>query len=650
MSAFATVNGFRPITPAESLVVPMTSGALLSTTLAVPPTPFAPLTPRTVQHALALPIAPHQPLTFASITNRHSAIIARQPSISSQRLSKRDRLRARANRTARAIGRVVKRVFSGTNKPGFVMPGEYASLRRWSSRSSMCSRRSAVRISRAITPEPAAAPAQTPLDSKRSSGTPSVFVTSPSNKRRTYILHEHFGPVSEAPPIRKSVLFGMPAISAIHSAPLTPLTAFTSTSIQPEADLASPGSLDARAKFVRLDGGDSTPITSPMSADFAGQVQPKTIVRKSGFDIEADPAGCMALMDAVDGIFTKKAIHKLPNQAQTDRDALPSQRPTQVKQAATELPYMAYVPTTATLGESSALDASLGAERQAGVAFHRRAALAQLQSSAAAPVANVVPRTVAFPDTLLPGQQPIKSRPVAAKRPHTTGGLYVTFTGPFDPYGDASSSPTNAGAAQSTTESGSDSGSDGPDFTAPVDHQQHYSRVECGLSNSPWPTRDDSLPSSPSSPFSTASGSTPVPLPSPPAPPTIVKQIKRKPVGAGSAVAGSSTAPGGNSSAVANSSRELPVDVNKLLPPAPSAMDPRRYTGGVVPQSLAMNGNAYPLLNRAAVAPSARKPVVKPAQATDFMLVASTRSQATQEKKEQRKKAHRFCSTIGKLF
>ncbi|KAK4547976.1 hypothetical protein LTR36_010695 [Oleoguttula mirabilis] len=584
-----------------------------------------PAAPMTLEQAIAALPSPHDPASFSYIVNRHSATIAKQPSIRSQcRVSKRAVLRSTSRRVFGSIGRSVKRAFSlSPKKPKFVMPKE--SLHRSSSLSSMRSRRSATRMtSQTSTPTPPAA-------ISNRSGTPSILVTSPSvigeNKRRTYTVHQHNGPVAPLSPHPiKSLRFSHPRIDHIIQAPATPATPSFVNSPKPSVTIDD-----------WLAASETSPQPSSKAADFAGQVDPMRMfhVSYNGFQIEGNSEAFRQLCDKLDGAQRKPS----------DRALLPSQRP-QPQRASTELPYTAYRASLSLDGES---DATAGADSDTARDQHRSTALAALESPA--PITTAAPsQTLALPGSLLPGLQPVERRPANHARPHTTGELYVPYTTRFNPFNDALPSPTRAGAARPADRDSDDS--DIPSFADTATHSQHYSRVESGIFDFCIPT----LPPHPTnpepparfsdtsyfSPESPASGGASIPPPSPPSPPTssagpAIQQIKRKPVGSG----------------VPNFSHKRSVDINKALPPPPSATDPRRFTNGAVPAKLAMNANGYPMISRENTAttalPTQQRQSVNPVDARPRRDNAQ-KAPASQAERKERQKAHKISHAIAKLL
>lgn len=526
-----------------------------------------------------------------------------------------------------------------------------ASPVRPTSRSSMRSRRSATRMTTSPTPQPVTTqPTDTagPTDSQRSSDQPSIVKTSPSGKRAT--IHSYIGPVSEPDPIQRSVRIAFPATTAVVSAPGTPFTASTFSSSGNAAGVTDDVS---RPDFNSLQA-------APGVADFGGQVDPLHLFRTSylGVKIEGNPEMFQQLCDNIDGLPKKLRAAGVPI----------SQRP-QPDRSSQSLPY---IPKTPTLSFDSDADVEAGGKSRRDQ--HRSAALAALESPAlVAPTATA--DQTDHPDSLLPCQLPVKQRPVnlSGLRPATTGGLYLAYPRRFNPFNDALTSPITAGAARPSNRDSGESST--PSFADTHTHSQHYNRVESGIFDSPvsGPPR----PANPEPPArlsedcayfaanSPESGGAAVPPPNPPSPPTTsagpaTQQIKRKPVAA------ARTAP--------NFSRPRAADTYKSLPPAPGPADPRRFTNGVVPATLDMNANGFPMIkqNRASYARPAgssqppktfgaieakhnrESSKVQAKQQADMSASAaeakqnraSAKAQAKQEKSQQKQKAQRFASAI----
>ncbi|KAI7123883.1 hypothetical protein KC316_g10398 [Hortaea werneckii] len=435
---------------------------------------------------------------------------------------------------------------------------------------------------------------------------PSITLTTTAsfnggNKRHTYTLHSADGSSSQPlPEPQKVTRFSHPAVNAVISAPATPMTFFSNDS----DPVSYAGSIDVASPRASV-------IGSPVSAEFAGQVDPKKIQRLSfagapGGFIEGDVGQLRALRDKLDGCSMFAKI---------DGQANPSSRP-QTHSASTELPYIAPFAALDIEEQSDAgagADADLEAEREK----HRTAALAALESPAlpTSSTGKSAGKKPAHPDSLIPGQLPI-ARPVnRVSRPYTTDGVgYIAYTKPFNPYNEPETPtrPAGVGATDTTSDDSSV-----PSFADAASHKAHYSRIESGVfspiaSSIPRPAN----PTPPDRfstyfvPNSPTVGGLQVPPATPPSPPVQSADskhpIKRKPV--------------------TNFSRRS-LNTNKPLPATPSPGDPRRFTNGVVPSKPVgpyLNENGYPIL--------------------------TAKTPAKQRKVEQKGKAGTFFQQIGKAL
>ncbi|GAB1736439.1 hypothetical protein NU219Hw_g7589t1 [Hortaea werneckii] len=430
---------------------------------------------------------------------------------------------------------------------------------------------------------------------------PSITLTTTAsfnggNKRHTYTLHSADGltsqPMSE--PL-KVTRFSHPAVNAVISAPATPMTFFSNDS----DPVSYAGSIDVASLKKSV-------IGSPVSAEFAGQVDPKKIQRLSfagapGGFIEGDVKQLRALRDKLDGCSMFAKI---------DDQATPSSR-RQTHGASTELPYIAPFAALDIEEQSTAgagADANVDSEREK----HRTAALAALESPAlpTPSTGKSAGKKPAHPDSLIPGQLPV-SRPIKhLSRPYTTDGVgYIAYTKPFNPYNEPETPtrPTEVGATDTTSDDSSV-----PSFADAASHKAHYSRIESGVFS---PTASSMpRPANPTPPdrFSTyfvpnspTVGGLQVPPAMPPSPPLQgadnESPIKRKPV--------------------TNFSRRS-LNTNKPLPATPGPSDPRRFTNGVVPskpRTPFLNENGYPMLTAKTAAAKQRKVEQKKGKAGTFV-------------------------------
>ncbi|KAI7214696.1 hypothetical protein KC333_g5873 [Hortaea werneckii] len=435
---------------------------------------------------------------------------------------------------------------------------------------------------------------------------PSITLTTTAsfnggNKRHTYTLHSADGSSSQPlPEPQKVTRFSHPAVNAVISAPATPMTFFSSDS----DPVSYAGSIDVASPRTSV-------IGSPVSAEFAGQVDPKKIQRLSfagapGGFIEGDVGQLRALRDKLDGCSMFAKI---------DDQVNPSSRP-QTHNVSTELPYIA--PFAALdIEEQSTSGASADAEAEAEREKHRTAALAALESPAllTPSTGKSAGKKPAHPDSLIPGQLPI-ARPVKrVARPYTTDGVgYIAYTKPFNPYNEPETPtrPTGVGATDTTSDDSSV-----PSFADAASHKAHCSRIESGVfspiaSSIPRPAN----PTPPDRfstyfvPNSPTVGGLQVPPATPPSPPVQSADskhpIKRKPV--------------------TNFSRRS-LNTNKPLPATPGPSDPRRFTNGVVPSKPAtacVNEDGYPML--------------------------TAKTAAKQRKVEQKGKAGTFVQQVGRAL
>ncbi|KAI7154231.1 hypothetical protein KC349_g7797 [Hortaea werneckii] len=445
-----------------------------------------------------------------------------------------------------------------------------------------------------------------PPNPDRNSNPSITLTTTPSfnggNKRHTYTLHSADGSSSQPlPEPQKVTRFSHPAVNAVISAPATPMTFFSSDS----DPVSYAGSIDVASPRTSV-------IGSPVSAEFAGQVDPKKIQRLSfagapGGFIEGDVGQLRALRDKLDGCSMFAKI---------DVQATPSSRP-QTHGPSTELPYIAPV-AALDIEEQSTAGAGADADAEAEREKHRTAALAALESPAlpTSSTGKSAGKKPAHPDSLIPGQLPIARPAKRVARPYTTDGVgYIAYTKPFNPYNEPETParPTEAGATDTMSDDSSV-----PSFADAASHKAHYSRIESGVFS---PTASSiPRPANPTPPdrFSTyfvpnspTGGGLQVPPPAmPPSPPSQSADngnpIKRKPV--------------------TNFSRRS-LNTNKPLPATPGPSDPRRFTNGVVPAKAAgpyLNENGYPML--------------------------TAKTAAKQRNVEQKGKAGTFVQQIGKAL
>ncbi|KAI7088596.1 hypothetical protein KC356_g3184 [Hortaea werneckii] len=515
---------------------------------------------------------------------------------------------------------------------GFLLPSDHAAAdptltRNPSRRSSVRSRRSLARMS------------FNPPNPDRNSS-PSITLTTTTsfnggNKRQTLTLHSADNSSSQPmPQPQKAIRFSHPAVNAVISAPATPMSFFSNGS----DPVSYVGSIDVASV-------KSSVIGSPVSIEFAGQVDAKKIQRLSfagapGGFIEGDVEQLRVLRDKLDGCSMFAKI---------DHEANLSSR-TQTHSASTELPYIA--PFAALdIEEQSNAGASADADVEAEREKHRTAALAALESPAlpTSTTGKSVGNKNAHPDSLIPGQLPT-ARPVKrVSRPYTTDGVgYIAYSKPFNPYNEPET-PTSGAAEVGATDTTSDDGSV-PSFADAASHKAHYSRIESGIF-SPI-TSSIPRPANPTPPDSFSTYFVPSPptvggLQVPPAmPPSSPHQsaynatpIKRKPV--------------------TNFSRRS-LNRNKPLPATPGPMDPRRFTNGVFPSNLGtpyLNENGYPMLstantnssNAAAVTPGHKRRTPHPGEAK-ANREQTAKTAAKQRKVEQKGKAGTFVQQIGKAL
>ncbi|KAI7272291.1 hypothetical protein KC345_g7096 [Hortaea werneckii] len=470
---------------------------------------------------------------------------------------------------------------------------------------------------------------------------PSITLTTTAsfnggNKRQTLTLHSTDGSSSQSmQPPAKSTRFSHPAVNAVISAPATPMTAFSNDS----DPVSYAGSIDVASVITSV-------IGSPVSAEFAGQVDPKKIQRLSfagapGGFIEGDVEQLRALRDKLDGC---SMFAKIDDQASL------SSRP-QTHRASTELPYIA--PFAALdLEEQSKAGASADADVDAEREKHRTAALAALESPAlpTSSTGKSAGKKPAHPDSLIPGQLPT-ARPVKrVSRPYTTDGVgYIAYSKPFNPYNEPET-PTPGATGAGATDSTSDDGSV-PSFADAASHKAHYSRVESGVFSpiassiprpaNPTPPDRFSTYFVPNSPTVGGLQVPPAMSPSPPLRSTDNETpIKRKPVRT-------------------NFSRRS-LGRNKPLPAVPGPSDPRRFTNGIVPSKPAgtyLNENGYPMLsasnagssNAAAVTPGHKRKTQHP-EGVKANREQTAKAAAKQRKGERKGKAGTFVQQIGKAL
>ncbi|KAI7209206.1 hypothetical protein KC352_g17383, partial [Hortaea werneckii] len=272
--------------------------------------------------------------------------------------------------------------------------------------------------------------------------TPSITLTTTAscnggNKRQTLTLHSTDG--SSSQPMQqpvKATRSSHPAVNAVISAPATPMTAFSNDS----DPVSYAGSIDVASAITSV-------IGSPVSAEFAGQVDPKKIQRLSfagapGGFIEGDVEQLRALRDKLNGCSMFAKIDDQANLSSRPQPHTPS----------TELPYIA--PFAALdLDEQSKAGASADPDVEAEREKHRTAALAALESPAppTSSTGKSVGKKPAHPDSLIPGQLPT-ARPVErVSRPYTTDGVgYIAYSKPFNPYNEPETPTPGATGAGAT--------------------------------------------------------------------------------------------------------------------------------------------------------------------------------------------------------
>lgn len=614
MSAFTMVPSSTPVY--------VMSGALAMSDV---------LGPLTVEQAHVATTSTLDPTSFSYIRNK-------QPSIKSQsRVTKRGMLRKVPKKIVGAVGKTYKYAFSaGSKKTRFVMPSEYAAsvnrlssvrrspspLARRSPSTRRLSREASMRSRRPTTRKPSPTPITVPAAATNNrSSTPSVLVTTPSltgeSKRRTYTVHEYVAPPRKpSPPLRPAVRISLPAVSAVIPAPERPGTSSTMLSFGfGNADK----SWFSKASRYSLADADSSPIPSPVSADFSGQVNPKLIARNSGVEAQANPAAFADLLNTVDGM-----PKHLSQTQEMSRESTDSQRPQPIN-TTSNAPYMCWL---ASLSFDDESDAPQTADSDAAREHHRAAALAMMES--AVPVQTAAPAQKA-PSTC---SSPLDSQLIAARtanRKRPTGEVFIPYGMNFAPFGDDASSSTAAGAARPADPEVDDNdysaveavlceylvpsppaSPTAPEPTArfsPDSHVISSARASYRAYVPPTKTPAVLVPSAPVRPIAPeptkrsspdsyfaprpASYRAYAPPPSPPSAPTTpavpnTPEINRKAVK--------------TSASVPNFSRIRRTQLDKPLPPPPSPVDPRRFTNGAVPTRMAMNGNGYPMMSSESVA------------------------------------------------
>jgi len=501
---------------------------------------------------------------------------------------KRSSFRITAKKALRAVANRVKKVFrvsSKRPKSTFVMPSEFAAMKRSnSSRSSQRSRRQPVRMTSAISVNDVQQCAAGNRNSNMSSGNPSIILTSASVRGRTsqYVIHSIGGPdlPPRSPAMKKFVRTSHPAVSYVIEGPATPAMTATDSMLD-ESDDSDWSTIDSKDANLCI----GTPEPSPTAADFAGQVQPNLIIRRSGVSLEADSSAVASLINKIDGV--RLSVQK------SDLDSLPSQLRLSPS-SDISLPFIAKLAALSVDCEAEQPQAVAGAPAEE----HRKNALAALEGAPAS-----VPAKAASPErvpSILQATRPVVLRkPLSHKKHLTTGDvatlgnmkqIYLPYSGAFNPYDEpvpvASAkklgkqpADKKVQAALEEATAGSSSRDSIPDFAGTNSHKLHYERIESGIIDGdciPVFADDaehrahytrvesgvfDNEPAVPSS--ASPSGKQHKPA-----------QIKRK------AVSKSSSKP------------TVVINYNKPLPATPALGSPRRLT----PQVIAMNDSGFPIV------------------------------------------------------
>ena len=371
--------------------------------------------------------------------------------------------------------------------------------------------------------------------------------------------------------------FSHPVVDAVIARPTTPIVdgdraSFESTDTwETEHDSSVDDAASTMTGLTAISKLTRSP--SPTVSEFAGQVNPKAILRAS---YQSDQGMTIDIIKArLDG--TKKPSNLGKQRPQTYQ---PPQSPT----------YKPYRPSsepvpTISKHETQSLAPTVDAPKSVDKEDARAATLAQLNG---------------LDSPELPASPEHPARPGLFR--HT---LYVNYSVPFQvPFGESDTTTVvvdeSAGATMVSINKGKQAAD--PQVQLAIDanraafharHSARYQRVESGLDDTPVrpraPTPDSA--SRPDKTWSATAGEVGRALgiealaPELPTPsrrsayPSIEKQARRKPV-------------------AAKPESRIPR-VSKSLPPSPAPDSARRFTNGVVPTR--MNDSGYPVLNRSTV-------------------------------------------------
>lgn len=485
------------------------------------------------------------------------------------------------------------------------------------------------------------------ISSHTRSSTPSICVTRPT-------LRLHQVPPSPVPSQtsssrrrknnRKSMRFSHPVVNAVIAGPAR----------TPEPSVATALTTDSWSTVNTADLSGTAPGTpnTVTTADFQGQVNPKRVFRESHVN-----ASFNTFKDVMDGVKAKPKPMPLPAQASAHAEAsthasayartraraearaearaqaraqasaharantpalapAPASSQTQVQfqapapaqsrasahapahtnahapipattQVHAQVPAPPQIPTPAPSASPPSLP-YIAAQPPMTLNNSNNDPLAafaaRVQAQYVLPANGTAPAVIviAHPSVLQPGfQQPQQQQqqPSQPARPHTIGNFlpYIPYNPRFNPYNAPSPnspSPTLPPTPTTGLPAAIAEADSAEEQIARKRHTTLYADVESGCIFPPPSPAPGSAP---------VIATPPTPAPAPVLAPAPVHTIKRKPVPA------RSTPP---------APAPAPANTSKPLPPIPGPSDPRRFTGGIVPESIRMNSNGYPMIGK----------------------------------------------------
>ncbi|KAK5112011.1 hypothetical protein LTR62_004545 [Meristemomyces frigidus] len=302
-----------------------------------------------------------------------------------------------------------------------------------------------------------------------------IMTTSPSGKRLT--IHEgQAAPTHSKPRDRKrtTIRYAHPVVSAMVPNLPTP----TKSSFSSKKSSHSFANGDEKRFSGTTDNSD---MRSALDFDgkLANPIDPRKVFRKSSYLADNTGETYARFICDLDGL-----PHALASKAGN------------VRSSSSASPYLAFR-SLASRDEST--------DDEEVVQRNRSAALAALAGDAGVDESNINAPTdlpsaarwrTAPPQTLLPGQKlpphpapSVRKRPAAQRKHMSTGGLYLAYTGMFNPYNSQEELVFPPTAPRPASFSGSSNYSSRPStpstFADAKTHKQHYSRIESGMFDSP---------------------------------------------------------------------------------------------------------------------------------------------------------------------